>query len=363
MKKKLPVILLIIFILLAGIIAGGFGYVKVNSGSVVSKDSENVTLIDYQVKNGMSAKTVGNDLKKLGLIKNSDLFYIFARYPKAASFFTGKDSSLFKIQMGYYELTPAMDLSEIFAQISSGKEKSVNVSIPEGLTITKIADRLKKAGLKNVDDFEACATHEGKNILSSYGVKIKNETVEGFLFPDTYNIPVSYTSEKIIRLMVDNFFEHLKKYKGLDGIEKRDDFYQILILASIVEREYRADDEAKSIAGVFYNRLKINMPLQSCATVEYIITEINHRPHPDRIFYSDLESTSPYNTYKYQGLPPSPISNPGHTALYAAANPEKNNYLYFTLTDAAAGRHTFSSNLDAHVQATNEFRTKRDANN
>ena len=180
MKKKLPVILLIIFILLAGIIAGGFGYVKVNSGSVVSKDSENVILIDYQVKNGMSAKTVGNDLKKLGLIKNSDLFYIFARYPKVASFFTGKDSSLFKIQMGYYELTPAMDLSEIFAQISSGKEKSVNVSIPEGLTITKIADRLKKAGFKNVDDFEACATHEGKNILASYGVKIKNETENPF---------------------------------------------------------------------------------------------------------------------------------------------------------------------------------------
>lgn len=362
MKKKLPVILLCIFVLLAGMVAGGFCYVKVNSKAPASKDAE-AAEIDFEIKNGMSAKAVGKELKNLGLIKNDGIFYLYARYPKIASFFTGKDSSIFKIQTGYYELNPSMDLAEIFENISTGKEKSVNVSIPEGLTVSKVAERLRKAGFNNVDDFEVIANHEGRKILESYGVKIKSDSLEGFLFPDTYNIPLSYSSEKIIRLMVDNFFDHLKAFKGLKGINNKDDFYDIMILASIVEREYRAKDEAGTIAGVFYNRLKIGMPLQSCATVEYIITEINHKPHPDRIYFSDLESTSPYNTYKYQGLPPTPICNPGHTALYAAANPDTSNYLYFTLTDADAGRHTFSSNLDAHVQATNEFRTKRDADN
>ena len=363
MKKKLPVILLIIVVLLAGIVAGGFGYVKVNSKSVASKDSENLQTVDFEVKNGMSAKAVGKELKKLGLIKNADIFYMFARYPKAGAFFTGKDSSVFKIQTGYYELSPAMDLAEIFSVICTGKEKSVDVVIPEGLTITKVAERLRTAGLKNVDDFEQVAASEGRKIFEAHGLKIKADSVEGFLYPDTYNIPLSYDSEKIIGLMIDNLMKNITSYKETDGIQNKSDFYDLMILASIIEREYRVKEEARSIAGVFKNRLSINMPLQSCATVEYIITEINHKPHPDRIYFSDLESTSAYNTYKYPGLPPGPISNPGITAIRAAANPEKNNYLYFTLTDVNAGRHTFSSSLEAHNKATNEFRTKRDANN
>lgn len=360
MKKKFPVVLILVLVLIIAVPVCGIGYLKAMSLPVSNAVDSTV---EFEVKSGTTAKALGNELASQGIIKNAKVFYVFARYPKIGSLITGSSESIFKTQKGIYELSPSMTLSEVFAEVSTGKEKSVNVPIPEGLTITKIAERLKKAGLKNVDDFESVALHEGRIILESYGVKIKSDSVEGFLFPDTYNIPLSYSSEKIIRLMVDNFFEHLKKYKALYGIEKKDDFYQILILASIVEREYRAEDEAESIAGVFNNRLKIGMPLQSCATVEYIITEINHKPHPDRIYFSDLESTSPFNTYKYQGLPPSPISNPGHTALIAAVYPEKNNYLYFTLTDANAGRHTFSSNLDAHVQATNEFRTKRDADN
>jgi UPF0755 protein len=124
-----------------------------------------------------------------------------------------------------------------------------------------------------------------------------------------------------------------------------------IIIASIVEREYRVDEEAPLMAGVFYNRLDIGMALQSCATVEYIITEIQGRPHPDVLYTRDIEIRDPYNTYIRPGLPPGPISAPGAVALAAAFQPASSNYLYFRLIDPEAGRHYFSQTLDDHIKA------------
>jgi UPF0755 protein len=122
-------------------------------------------------------------------------------------------------------------------------------------------------------------------------------------------------------------------------------------MASIVEREYRVDEEAPLMAGVFYNRLRIGMALQSCATVEYVITEIQGRPHPERLFDRDIEIRNPYNTYMVPGLPPGPISAPGEVALHAAFNPVPSDYLYFRLVNPAEGRHYFSKTLDDHIRA------------
>ena len=149
--------------------------------------------------------------------------------------------------------------------------------------------------------------------------------------------------------MLDNFF-----HKTADIPHFPDDpaqRYEAVILASIIEREYRVPEEAVKIAGVFSNRLQIGMGLQSCATVEYILTEIQHKPHPDRLLNRDLEIDHPYNTYKWRGLPPGPISNPGMTALYAACNPEKSGYLYFRLENAETGTHIFTRNLTEHAKA------------
>jgi UPF0755 protein len=122
-------------------------------------------------------------------------------------------------------------------------------------------------------------------------------------------------------------------------------------MASIVEREYRSPDEAPVMAGVFYNRLKLRMRLQSCATVVYVITEIQGKPHPSRLFDKDIEIKDPYNTYTQRGLPPGPIASPGLTALNAAINPAETDYLYFRLVNQAEGRHYFSKTLDGHIQA------------
>ena len=151
--------------------------------------------------------------------------------------------------------------------------------------------------------------------------------------------------------MAKTFFDTLDKmepeWKEMPQGKLRD----TLIVASIVEREYRAPDEAPLIASVFYNRLRRNIGLESCATLEYIITEIQQKAHPEYITTEDEKLNSPYNTYKWAGLPPGPISNPGRTALEAAFRPAQTDFLYFVLRDPDAGRHYFSRDLSEHNQA------------
>ena len=143
------------------------------------------------------------------------------------------------------------------------------------------------------------------------------------------------------------FFNKIKEIPGL-AEKSAKDLNQIVILASIVEREYKVDEEAPIIASVFTNRIKNKIGLYSCATIEYIITEILDKPHPERIFEKDLKIDNPYNTYKWQGLTPGPISNPGLVALQAAAEPADTEYFFFQVTDPSTGKHVFTKTFDEH---------------
>jgi UPF0755 protein len=163
---------------------------------------------------------------------------------------------------------------------------------------------------------------------------------------------------EVIKVMVKNFFKQIENIPNIDK-ENFENLNKIVTLASIVEREYRIASEAKLIASVFSNRLRHNIGLYSCATIEYIITEIEGRPHPDVITYKDLSIDSPYNTYKWAGLPPGPISNPGKTALDAAANPAKTKYYFFRLVDNATGKHVFTENFSTHVNEGYIYNTKK----
>jgi len=158
-------------------------------------------------------------------------------------------------------------------------------------------------------------------------------------------------AEKVVEHLVQTMFEKLEniypEYKEMEPEELHDK----IILASIVEREYRNPDEAAKIASVFYNRLKIDMRLQSCATVVYVLTEIKGEKHPEKITYNDLEVDSKFNTYEEWGLPPAPIANPGINALEAVFYPADTDYLYFLLKDQDAGRHVFSRTLSDHDNA------------
>jgi len=356
-KKKniriLPAILRIISVLLAAfiiIIPAGFGlFIYFNSssqnpqGQYVINDIDGIVINDdgsylFDVRRGETAQSVGFRLERAGLISNRYFWNLLCRINNE------------HVKIGTYRIELPSTQMSILSLLVSGRQILHRVTIPEGVTLKKMASILENANICTIDEFLAAA--ENPDILAQYG--IPNPTMEGYLFPDTYMFPADFPADQVVRTMADNFYLRLENHSGMNALFSRmspQELNDRVILASIVEREYRVAEEAAVMAGVFYNRLNINMALQSCATVEYIITEIQGKPHPSVLLYVDLEIQNPYNTYIYRGLPPGPISAPGTVALMAAMFPETTNYLYFRLTDPASGRHYFSRTYDEHIRA------------
>ena len=350
--KKLLIFFLILIILLAGALGAGAGILKNLSKPVSAEDDG--TKVRIEIPNGMTVSGAAKLLAENSLIRNEKLFYYTARYPQLKSFLYGKDADFnFVLRSGIYYISPAMNIAEIQKELSSGQQEYIKVSLPEGLTISKIAAELEENRICSASDFIAVC--KDSSFAAENG--INGETCEGFLFPDTYFLTAGMPAKTVAQIMVDNFFTRIKEIPALAEMN-RADLYQTVILASIVEREYRVEDEAPLIASVFKNRLRRNIGLYSCATVEYILTEIEGRPHPERILIEDTKIDNPYNTYKWAGLPPGPISNPGLVALRASADTPKTNYYFFQVVDPAAGRHVFTTNFDEHIQSHNLYTKK-----
>ena len=351
MKKKLIAFGLIIF-LLAVIIAAGCFYVKKIASPVITSSEADSDKVRIEIPSGMSVGGAAKLLAENNLIRSEKLFYYTARYPQLKSFIYGKDAGNFEfvLRSGIYYVSPAMNIAEIQELLSSGQQEYIKVSLPEGLTISKIAAELEENRICSAQDFISIC----KNPEFAAANGIKGESLEGFLFPDTYFFTVGMDAEQVAKIMLENFFSKIKEIPGLAEMNQAD-LYQTVVLASIVEREYRVEEEAPLIASVFKNRLRRNIGLYSCATVEYILTEIEGRPHPERILIEDTKIDNPYNTYKWAGLPPGPISNPGLVALKASANTPKTNYYFFQIVDPAAGKHIFTTNFDEHVQSHNLY--------
>ncbi|MCL1994488.1 MAG: endolytic transglycosylase MltG [Spirochaetes bacterium] len=287
------------------------------------------------VRPGESSQSVGRRLEAAGLIRSSRFWDLAARlsgdFIRAGTFFVAAPSSQLEIR----------------SVLVAGRQVMLRVTIPEGATIRRAAIILEEAGIVPAADFIQAAADP--QILAYFD--IPNESMEGFLFPDTYLFPAGYPAERVVRAMAENFFARLyENFPSAMGLS-REELNQVVILASIVEREYRVPQEAAVMAGVFANRLRIGMMLQSCATVEYVITEILGLPHPTRLFYRDLAIPSPFNTYLVRGLPPAPISAPGVISLNAALYPAETEYLFFRLINAQVGNHHFSRTLDEHNRA------------
>jgi UPF0755 protein len=288
-----------------------------------------------EVRGGESSYSVGRRLETAGLIRSRYLWNLLSRldgeYIKTGSY-----------RFGY----PATQM-EIRSILVEGKQLLTRVTIPEGVTLKKIAAILEEAGICGREAFLEAAS--GRDMLREY--QIPGLSMEGYLYPDTYLFPVSYPAPEVIRTMAGTFFKRLEEAGETPASLSPEEINRKVILASIVEREYRVEDEAPLMAGVFYNRLEIGMPLQSCATVEYVITEIQGKPHPRVIYDRDTAIPDPYNTYQYPGLPPGPISSPGKVALNAVFHPSPSDYLYFRLVNPEEGRHYFSKTLDEHIKA------------
>ncbi len=291
----------------------------------------------FRVEKGETLAGIAGRLERGRLIRS-------AWFLKALSRLRGSESAF---QSGWYRIPAGATTVDVHNLLVAGRQEQTRVTIPEGWTLRKIARRVEEARLVSAREFlDAAASAALRN---RYGIPASN--LEGYLYPDTYYFPPGFPAEAIVGQMVDNFFAQLETiapdYRSLS----RAQLHEKVILASIVEREYRLPQEAPRIASVFYNRLRYNIGLESCATLEYIITEILGKEHPDYITREDKKIDSAYNTYKWAGLPPGPISNPGRIALDAAFHPAKTDFFYFVLKDAAKGEHFFSQNLTEHNEA------------
>jgi UPF0755 protein len=288
-----------------------------------------------EVRDGESSFSVGRRLEKAGIIRSRYFWNILSKY----------DGDFVKTGLYRFDF-PATQL-RIRSMLVEGKEILIRVTIPEGVTLKKTASILENAGICDATAFLAAAADP--SLIAEY--RAPGATLEGYLFPDTYLFPAVWPAPRVVRVMADNFFARLEGIYGDYRSLSPGELNEKVILASIIEREYRVDDEAPLMAGVFYNRLSIGMALQSCATVEYVITEIQGRPHPQTLTDRETSIPDPYNTYRRPGLPPGPISAPGVVALNAAFNPAESGYLYFRLVNPGEGRHYFSRDFDEHIRA------------
>jgi len=256
----------------------------------------------------------------------------------------GADS---RIRAGHYSLPRSLRAGQVLALLLEGRQDEIAVTVPEGWTVRRIAERLEERGVTTAGAFMTAVADPA--LIEELGIRAAS--MEGYLFPDTYRFPRDFPAAGVARHMVDNFFRRLGQVRPDFRSMDPDDLHDAVILASIVEREYQRPEEAGLIASVFANRLAADARLQSCATVAYVLTELEGREHPRVITHAELAVDSAYNTYRRRGLPPAPISNPGAVALQAAFYPAESDYWYFVLKDPDTGEHHFSRDLDEHNDA------------
>jgi UPF0755 protein len=241
------------------------------------------------------------------------------------------------MKAGEYAFDAHRTEGEILQQVVSGGEQVAQwVTIPEGFTAKEIAQRLAEQDLGDAADLQAAFLDTSLQIGGT-----RTRSLEGYLFPDTYLVPTSARPAEIAKIMTDQFRAELPPDASSQARKLGYSIPQIVVLASLVEREAKADDERALMAGVYYNRLRLHMPLQVDATLEYTFAH-----HKEVITYADLARDTPYNTYLHAGLPPTPIANPGRASLFAAFHPRASKYLYYVYE--GNGHHAFSRTLAEH---------------
>ena len=274
---------------------------------------------------GTTVSGVATKLEDEGVITSAGIFRL---YLKA----TGDAGS---IQAGEYELRKNLSMGDTKAALRRGPSiKFQKLTVPEALTLEKIADKVGELPGRSRDRFLAAA--RSGEVRSKYQPP-GSTNLEGLLFPDTYLLTDKEDETAIVRRLV-NRFDQVADEVGLGTAERPNGLgaYQLIVAASLVESEAKVDEDRTLIASVISNRLKIGMKLQIDATVLYAIG------HKDRVLYSDLEVDSPYNTYKIDGLPPTPISASGRASLEAMLRPAQTTYLYYVLSDKS-GKHAFAT--------------------
>jgi len=335
-KRKLNIFRFMVFCLVI-LIAAGYWYY--NSSIAAVNTSAAADEKQIVIPKGSSLKTIAGILEKENLIKDSLVFELYCKlHDKSDS-----------IKAGKYSIKTSMSVSEIVEAISTSSnaiEDTVKFTIPEGYKLDQIIEKLSSLGVVSREELESALDSKKYDYGFIEQIPEREKKLEGYLFPDTYEIYKDTTAEDIIDKLLGRFDKVFKEEYRSRAKELGMSMDQVVVLASIIEREAKLDNERKTISAVFHNRLKKNMLLQSCATVQYLFKE-----QKEVLTYKDLEIESPYNTYINTGLPPGPIASPGLKSIEAALYPEKVDYLYFVARND--GSHIFTKTYSEHINAQN----------
>ncbi len=313
-------------------------------GSIIYKLTQPVTsppgeTFVISVKPGMAANEIGELLKEQGAIKSVFIFHVIAKTQGLAN----------SLQAGEYIISKNMTVQQIIVMLARGQTLYQQITIPEGYTVGQIAKLVQEKQLGSAEKFQQLAQ---KATPFPY-MENQNSNViykaEGYIFPDTYQVTKGTTEEQLLSMMISQFDKEFSESMRLRANQMGLSIKDVIILASLVEKEAQIEADRPVIAGVFINRLNLGMPLQSCATIQYILG------YPKaELSVQDTEIPSPYNTYQHMGLPPGPIANPGIAAINAVLYPKETQFIYFVADQQ--GAHHFSTTYEEHLAAIDEVR-------
>jgi UPF0755 protein len=283
---------------------------------------------------GSSSTTIAFQLRRAGVVRSALAFQLL-HYAQPKK----------KLKAGEYSFDHPASGLEVFQRIARGDVLVHTVVVPEGYNMFDIAAAIQAAGLGKSEDFLTIATHDTA-LIRAFDPEAKS--LEGYLFPDTYLFTRTMNMRDMAATMTKRFQKEAKTL-GLTG-----DTHRLVTLASIVEKETAAPDERSEVASVYLNRLAKNMAMAADPTVAYAAQLTG--TYRGAIYQSDLQSDSPYNTYRYAGLPPGPIANPGAASLRAAMQPAQTPYLFFVAAGDGTGRHHFSTTFEQHERNVIAYR-------
>ena len=336
-KNRSKIVILLFIFLVVSSLSGGFIFFQI---SAFVKEPLNLSAREkiFIIKPGQSLKYIAANLEQESLISDSTWFTLFTKFKKADK----------KLQAGEYLLSASQSPEQILKILKKGKVKLYKITIPEGLNINEVAFLVEKNNFCSKLKFIALC--RDKSFIISLG--LKTASLEGYLFPDTYFFSKQASCKKIITTMVEHFNKVFIKEWEIKAQSMDFSIHDIVILASIIEKETGDASERALISSVFHNRLKKNMRLESDPTVIYGIKDFD-----GNIKRKHLRTVTPYNTYKIKGLPAGPIANPGALSLHAALNPEKTSYLFFVSKKDTT--HKFSKTIQEHNRAVRKYQLRK----
>ncbi len=335
--KKAGIIAVAVSLLLMALLVGGV--FALGEYKAVIETEQPVTLV---IRQGESLKHVVHRLAMGGLLN----------YPGLVTFLGVVRGDSSRIKAGEYILEGSISSHQFLDSIVTGRARLVSITIPEGFSLQEIARRLEKRSLGNAAEFLRLS--KDKKFIATLDLDIDTfpSSLEGFIYPDTYSFHRGTNEASLIRAMVKQFRKKAGDTLKSGGKSGSLSPYQILVLASIIEKETGAGHERPLISAVFHNRLKIKMRLASDPTVIYGISDFD-----GNLKRIHLRTKTPYNTYKIRGLPPTPIANPGMESIKAAVSPANVKYLYFV--SKGDGTHFFSRDFKTHNRAVYKYQILR----